>query len=99
MNIGNIVTPNTKGQIVIPQKMRGGLGITSDTPLHLSLTGDAIMIRPIRSIITNNDTHVARAEVLKNTAGSWIGDDWPKTEKKRKQIELAETKKRKTMSW
>ena len=65
MNIGNIVTPNTKGQIVIPQKMRGGLGITSDTPLHLSLTGDAIMIRPIRSIITNNDTHFARADVLK----------------------------------
>ncbi len=99
MNIGNIVTPNTKGQIVIPQKLRGGLGITSNTPLHVSLAGDAIMIRPIRSIITNDDTHVARAEVLKNTAGSWADDDWPKTEEKRNQKELEEAKKRKALLW
>ena len=34
-------------------------------------------------------------EVLKNTAGSWGGDDWPKTEKRRKKIELAASRKRK----
>ena len=75
--------------------MRGGLGITSDTPLHLSLTGDAIMIRPIRSIITNNDTHFAR-RCLKNTAARgrvMIGQN----RKKKKQIELERQKERTVM--
>lgn len=99
MNVGTIVTPNTKGQIVIPQKMRGSLGITADTPLHLSLVGEAILVQPIRSVITTKDSDAAFMELLKKTAGSWAGDDWPKTEKKRKQIELTAAKKRKAVSW
>lgn len=99
MNLGIIVTPNTKGQIVIPQKLRGSLGITPETPLQISLVGEAILIQPIRAIITTKDTGAALQELLKKTAGSWAGDDWPKTEKRRKQIELESAKKRKTQSW
>lgn len=99
MNVGTIVTPNTKGQIVIPQKMRASLSITADTPLHLSLVGETIMMQPIRSVITTNNSDTAFMELLKKTAGSWADDDWPKTEKRRRKIELVAAKKRKAISW
>ena len=99
MNIGNIVTPNTKGQIVIPQKIRKSLGVDKNTPLQLSLVGKAIILRPIKSVVTSTDTNTAVLEVLKKTAGSWAGDDWPKTEKRQRKIELVAAKKRKSATW
>lgn len=99
MNIGTIVTPTAKGQIVIPYKMRMSLGISADNPLQLSLVGEAIMMQPIRSVITTKDSDAAFRELLQKTAGSWAGDDWPKTEKVSRKLELAAAKKRKAVSW
>ncbi len=99
MNVGIIITPTAKGQFVIPHKMRVSLGISPDTPLHLSLVGEAVMMQPIRSIITTKGLNAPFRELLKKTAGSWADDDWPKTEKKMKHIELATAKKRKAVSW
>lgn len=95
MNIGHIIQPNVKGQIVIPYKMRKSLGIDKDTSLQLTLVGESVVMRPVRSVVTNRDASHAYLEVLRKTAGSWAGDDWPKTEKKRSSIELEATKKRK----
>lgn len=47
MNTGTIVTPNTKGQIVIPQKIREALGITQNTPLQINQVGQAVILHPI----------------------------------------------------
>jgi len=33
---------------------------------------------------------------LEKTKGAWAGDDWEETEKKRRKIELAASKRRKT---
>lgn len=99
MNVGTIITPTAKGQVVIPYKMRMSLGISADSPLHVSLVGEAIMMQPIRSIITTNDSNAAFRELLQKTAGSWAGDDWPKTEKKSRKLELAAVRKRKAVSW
>lgn len=98
MNIGHITQPNTKGQIVIPYKMRKSLGIDKDTPLQLFQVGEAVMVRPLHSMKTNLQTKEAKLEVLRKTAGSWAGDDWPETEKKMHVVEIAASKKRKT-SW
>lgn len=99
MNVGTIITPTAKGQIVIPYKMRVSLGISVDNPLHLSLVGETIMMQPVRSIITTKDSNAAFIELLQKTAGSWAGDDWPKTEKKIRKLELAAAKRRKSISW
>ena len=99
MNVGTIITPTAKGQIVIPYKMRASLGISVDSPLHLSLVGETIMMQPVRSIITTRDSNAAFRELLQKTAGAWAGDDWPKTEKKTKKLELAAARKRKAVSW
>lgn len=88
MNLGSIVEPNEKGQIVIPYKIRKTLGITSDTPLNIILRGEGIFIQPIKDIITFTDQNDAYLEVLKRTQGSWRGDDWQKTDRKRRKIEV-----------
>lgn len=97
MNLGNIVEPNSKGQIVIPFKIRQALGITPDTPLSIFMRGEGVYIQPIKGIITSSDSdsNEAYLEVLKRTQGSWRGDDWEKTEKKRKKIELKASAARK----
>lgn len=95
MNIGNIVEPNAKGQIVIPFKIRQALGITPDTPLSIFMRGEGVYIQPIKGIITSSDSNKAYLEVLKRTQGSWRGDDWEKTEKRRTKIELQASAARK----
>mgnify|MGYP001612950741 CR=1 FL=1 len=86
-----------KGQIVIPQRMREALGIGQQAPLQVTMVGEAVVIRPVRAVITSSDTNAAVMEVLKKTAGSWAGDDWLETEKKQRVIELAAAKKRKAV--
>lgn len=95
MNIGIIISPNEKGQIVIPQKIREELGITSKTYLQLTQSGNSIVIAPIKNVVTTIETDTSYAEILKKTAGSWAGDDWPETRVRRRRIELTATKKHK----
>lgn len=88
MNLGTITTTNTKGQFVIPKHLRTALGITPRTPLHVVLRDQSITIEPVEAIIAKNSQLNNYLEILKKTAGSWTDNDWPKTEKKLKRLEL-----------
>lgn len=95
MNIGTIVTPNTKGQIVIPKKVRDDLGIEPGFILNLIVEGNGIHIYPVEGVIAKIKGEDSRMKIWKETAGAWAGDDWPKTEKRRRRIELEASKRRK----
>lgn len=94
MKIFNISTTNAKGQIVIPKKMREALGITKDIPLTLILREGGIYIEPIKETLVSSDNRQVYLQVLEKTRGSWSGDNWEKTEKRRRKIELRELKLR-----
>ncbi len=102
MNIGTIVTPNSKGQIVIPKSIRDQLGIFPDTSLQIRAIDDGLLIQPVADVFVRSDVRTRNAallEVLKKTAGAWKDDrDWPKMEAKRRKIELAATRRNK-MAW
>lgn len=93
MNIGNIVQPNTKGQIVIPYKIRKLLGIDKDTLLQLSQVGESVVMRPVRGVVTSRDKHQMLIEVLKKTQGAWRGEPFDPNEDKREDLEFESTKK------
>lgn len=99
MNISAIVTPNEKGQIVIPKSIRNKLGITKHTSLQIRAVGEDILIQPLVGVVVKADVKERNAillEVLKTTAGAWSDDkDWPKIEKSRRKIELAASRKNK----
>lgn len=95
MNIGTIVTPNTKGQIVIPQKIRQELGITLQTQLQLIQAGQSLVLHPIVGVIRKVDSDGAFKQILDRTRGAWAGDNWEKTRAKRRKIELMASKRRK----
>lgn len=99
MNIGTIVTPNTKGQIVIPKSIRDQLNITKDTALHIRTIGDDVIIQPVVDVVVRSDVRTKNAlllEILKKTAGAWKNDkEWPKVEAKRRKTELRATIKNK----
>jgi AbrB family looped-hinge helix DNA binding protein len=89
-----IVTPNTKGQIVIPKAMREALGITADSQLYLSVKDQTLYIQPFVSLMSAKRDKTY-AEILAETQGGWAGDNWPEEEAKYHKIELAATKKAK----
>lgn len=95
MNIGTIVTPNRKGQVVIPQKIRKALSITSDVSLNITMRGKGIYIYPVKEVIVDAEEEPSYLQVLKKTKGKWAGDDWDKMRKRRRKIELEASKKRK----
>lgn len=95
MKSGIIVTPNTKGQIVIPKKMREALGINQQVNLNLVLRTDGIFLQPIKEIIGPTENRAQFLKILEKTRGSWAGDNWPTTENKRRALEVKEAKKRK----
>ena len=95
MNLGVITKPNSKGQVVIPKKFRDELGIDEGVFVSVTLKGNAINIVPIEKSVSSKDSRALFIEVLRKTAGAWAGDDWPETEKKRRKIELAASRKRK----
>ncbi|OGG26051.1 hypothetical protein A2960_05865 [Candidatus Gottesmanbacteria bacterium RIFCSPLOWO2_01_FULL_39_12b] len=97
MKIGNIVSTNEKGQIVIPKDARKALGITPNSFLQLILAGNSIIINPIKDVITTLDAESSYMEILKKTAGSWANDSWPKTRKRRRRIELNAAKRAKKL--
>lgn len=95
MNIGIITTPNAKGQVVIPKKFRDKLGISENTTLNIVLGNDSVQIYPISSVVKTIEANKALLKILEQTQGSWAGDDWPKTEKKQRKIELPASKRAK----
>lgn len=94
MNVGNIVATNQKGQIVIPKDIREALHITQGRLLHVTARGSGIYIYPIIDVISELETEGSYLEVLKKTKGAWQDDDWDKTRKKRRRIELQASQKR-----
>lgn len=95
MKIGTFITPNIKGQVVIPIKIREKLGISADTPLEVTLMGGGVVLYPVKVLRQSGSVNESYTGVLQKTAGSWSGDDWDKTQKERRQIELEESTKRK----
>jgi len=95
MKVGTIIKSNTKGQIVIPKKMRDSLGIHPNAPLNLILAGNGIYLYPIKEVIIQTKTENSYLDLLKFTQGTWKDNSWPSQRKKRKQIELKASLKRK----
>lgn len=99
MQIGTIVSPNTKGQIVIPKKIRDNLNITENTPLNIRIMDDGIYIHPITEVVTNAEEdkrHKVLLQILKETQGIWANDKgFDKRQKKMREMEIAATKRMK----
>lgn len=95
MNLGIITKPNVKGQVVIPKKYREELGIDENMLLQITVQGGGIYLSPLEETLGSTDSRKLFLEVLKKTAGSWRGDDWPKTAAKRRKLELQASQRRK----
>ena len=96
MNIGVIVKPNQKGQIVIPKEIRDELDITENTHLNIVVRGEGVYIYPIDEVLTKVESESPYLTILKKTQGAWADDkSWDKTEKRRRKIELAASLSRK----
>lgn len=95
MNIGIIVVPNQKGQIVIPKKARQALNINPGTPLNLIVRGGEIYIHPVEEVIVKTEKESTYSEILEMTRGAWLDEDWDALRKRRRKIELAASRKRK----
>lgn len=93
MQIGEITTANSKGQIVIPKKIRKDLGITTGTAIKILSKGHGIYLFPIKGFITSEESEDSYIKMLEQTAGSW--GEIPET-KTKKSIELEASLKRKT---
>ncbi len=95
MNLGYIVQPNSKGQIVIPKNVRDKFGITEEDSLNLVIRGDGIYLYPIRMVVPKITKTDAYSKILEKTQGAWVGDSWEETEARSREIELDAAKKRK----
>lgn len=102
MKVGYIAEPNSKGQIVIPKKIRDDLKIDENTPLNLSIMGNGIWMHPVREILTDNelkDSHSLYLEVLEKTRGILAGKPYYKNEKTRSKLALKASARRKKAWW
>lgn len=98
MNIGTIVTPNVKGQIVIPKKIRDDLNISAGQLLNIIVSNGGIHMYPVSEVITQEETDNKREslmQILKGTRGILKGKSYYKNEKAMRKLELEEAKKRK----
>ena len=98
MNLSAIVTPNVKGQIVIPQEMRRALDIIPKRALKLSLRGKSLLVQPIKGVIVEEDNkHELMLHILEKTKGSWgpASKEELELEKKSHKLELERAKKSK----
>lgn len=89
------MTPNAKGQVVIPQKVREELGIYEGTPLQVVVTGMGVALYPVARVLRKGDFLDERfLGILDRTRGMVAGDKgWEVREKKRKQAELGAVRK------
>ena len=80
---------------MIPKEVRDALGITENDSLHMVIRGNAVYMYPIKEVLGENEKDDSYVKLLEKTKGTWKGNDWEETAKKRKRIELAASKKRK----
>lgn len=97
MKVVTITQANQKGQVVIPKKIRETLDIDVDTPLNLVLRGGGVYIYPVEEIITKTESENSFVNLLQKTKGKWANDEWNKTKRKRKSIELKASRTRKQL--
>ena len=71
MQIGEITTTNSKGQIVIPKNLRRELGITAGTMIKVLSKGRGLYLLPIKEFITSEESESSYTKILEKTAGSW----------------------------
>lgn len=97
MKTSYIASTNTKGQIVIPKLLRDILSITPETSLNITCSGEGIYLYPIEAVVTKAERNSGNTylSLLKITKGAWRNEDWEKVNSKRKNIEIADSKKRK----
>lgn len=95
MKVGSIITPNIKGQIVIPKEMRQALGINEKVALNVFLAGGAIHIYPVDEVVTKGENKSSYIELLKKTQGILGSAPYYKNERARRRLELAAAKRRK----
>lgn len=91
MQLGEITTTNSKGQIVIPKKIRKDLGITTGTTIKVLLRGKSLFLLPIKGFITSDEDENSYVKILEKTAGSW-----GKISTAKKTIELQASQSRKS---
>ena len=94
MNLHPIITPNAKGQLVIPAAIRKSLHLTPTTPLEVQAVGNHIVLKPVKAVITSDSTQDHYLEALKRTAGAWADDNWPETQKAQRDIEITAANQR-----
>lgn len=94
MNVGYIVEPNSKGQIVIPKSVRDKIGIDKDILLNLTVRGNGIYLTPIKHVISDLNEEDYYIKILEKTQGAWGTLD-NETFKRRRKIELKAAKARK----
>jgi AbrB family looped-hinge helix DNA binding protein len=93
MNLHPIVTPNPKGQLIIPLAIRKALKLQPTSPFEVSTIGDQIILKPIYALKTSLGSHEHYLELLQSTQGSWAED--PDDHQKKHQFELQATAKAK----
>lgn len=97
MNVGQVVVPNAKGQIVIPWRMREDLGIDENTQLQIVTSGQSVVMYPLVGVVRRNRMgRETFREVLARTAGAWgpATKEDLRLEKARRKRELAASKRR-----
>lgn len=102
MKVGYIAEPNSKGQVVIPKKIRDELNIDENTPLNFSVMAGGIWIHPVKEIITDKelkDSHNLYLEVLEKTRGILAGKPYYKNEKARRKLALKASREREKAWW
>lgn len=77
MNLHPIITPNSKGQLIIPAAIRKTLGLSPTNPLEIQTVGGHIVLKPIKNLITADADQSQYLDALKQTAGSWSNDPLP----------------------
>ncbi len=95
MKIGIVTKTNQKGQIVIPKTMREELGIDANVPLNLAIKDNGIYIYPIDAVFAKKKGEGSYLNILEKTQGTWAKEDWISSNKKRRKIELAASRRRK----
>lgn len=97
MNVGQIIVPNSKGQVVIPWRIRKQLGIEPMTPLKISVSGSGVYMQPANLVAKGGSADELFADILKRTAGTWglANLEDRKREAKIRKIEMAASRKRK----
>lgn len=92
MKVGYLLNTNSKGQLVIPARVREQLQINEQVPLQLVVKDQVIHIVPVTAVFTKETTAPSYLDVLKQTQGSWQADS---ASPNRTKLELKASARRK----